>query len=284
MEDEKKYKNGTRRRKRVEIKGNPYNHLMNYPMNEIKERIVYFLYDMRVAKTSQIERYTGYSLDYTRKTLLDLFENRLVYRDFPKISGKKYGSSEGIYFLDNQGAFFIAANNGLEKKDISWDPRDNVVSLGAVKHSLDITEIRVCMEQCENLTVDEFIGERRLGRISFESDGEEIVFNPDSKITLSKKLPDGKIAKISFFLEYDRSTESLNSFLDKIRVYEAFYRSNKITELYGKIHPAILIVTNHPNRTTKLRELIEANKIENIKYYYSTLDENFKEKPFSFLE
>jgi len=284
VEDEKKYKNGTRRRKRVEIKGNPYNHLMNYPMNEIKERIVYFLYDMRVAKTSQIERYTGYSLDYTRKTLLDLFENRLVYRDFPKISGKKYGSSEGIYFLDNQGAFFIAANNGLEKKDISWDPRDNVVSLGAVKHSLDITEIRVCMEQCENLTVDEFIGERRLGRISFESDGEEIVFNPDSKITLSKKLPDGKIAKISFFLEYDRSTESLNSFLDKIRVYEAFYRSNKITELYGKIHPAILIVTNHPNRTTKLRELIEANKIENIKYYYSTLDENFKEKPFSFLE
>ncbi|SHK47493.1 replication-relaxation family protein [Paramaledivibacter caminithermalis] len=284
MIDERKYKKGTRRRERVEIKGNPYNHLMNYPMNEVKEKIIYFLYDMRAAKTSQLARYLGYSSPYIRKILRDLYENRLVYRDFPTISRKKHGSSEGIYFLDNQGAFFIAADNGLEKKDVSWDPRDNVVSLGAIKHTLDITEIRTCMEEKSNdIRIDEFIGERKHGMITFESQGEEITFNPDSKISLIKKVGD-KLARVTFFLEYDRNTESLRSFLEKIRVYERFYKSEKFKRLFGSIHPAILIITNHERRTEKLKDLVKENKIENIKYYFDTLNEDFRENPFKFLD
>lgn len=284
MNEEKKYNKGTRRRERVEIKGNPYNHLMNYPMNEAKEKIIYFLYDMRTARTGQISRYLGCSAPYTRKLLKDLYENRLVYRDFPTINRKKHGSSEGIYFLDNQGAFFIAADNGLEKKDVSWDPRDNVISLGAIKHTLDITEIRTCMEEKnKDLIVDEFIGERKLGMINFQSQGEDIAFNPDSKIDLIKKVGD-KLARVTFFLEYDRSTESLKSFLEKIRVYERFYKSDKFKKLFKNIHPAILIITNHERRTEKLRDLIMENKIENIKYYFDTLDQSFRENPFRFLE
>lgn len=284
MNEEKKYKKGTRRRERVEIKGNPYNHLMNYPMGELKEKIVYFLYDMRAARTSQIARYTRYSLDYIRRILLDMYENKLVFRDFPIKRGKKYGSGEGIYFLDNQGAFFIAADNGLEKKDVNWDPRDNVVSLGSVKHTLDIAEIRTCMEEKGiDIRVDEFIGERKLGMITFESNGEDISFNPDSKINLIKKIGN-RLARVTFFLEYDRSTESLQSFLEKIRVYEKFYRSEKITEMFGKVHPAVLIITNHENRTEKLKNLITENKKEDIKYYFDTLDDGFKENPFKFLE
>ncbi|WP_026895923.1 replication-relaxation family protein [Clostridiisalibacter paucivorans] len=280
----KKYKNGTRNRERVEIKGNPYLHLMNYPMNQIKEDIIYFLYDMRAATTRQIIRYTGYSGNYIRSVLRNMYENRLVHRDFPYIKKRsKPGSGEGVYFLDNQGAFFIAANKGLEKKEVNWDPRDNVVSLGAIKHTLDIAEIRVCMENSQEFKVKEFLGERRLGRISFQYEGGEIVFNPDSKIEILKKLPDGKLAKILLLLEYDRSTESLKSFAEKIQNYEKFYRSKKINEIFENIHPAVLIVSNHKTRTEKLKALVEKTKVENIKYYFTTLDENFKNNPFSFL-
>lgn len=279
-----KYKRGTRRRERVEIKGNPYNHLMNYPMNAVKERVIYFLYDMRAAKTTQLVRYLGYSSNYVRDILRDMYENRLIYRDYPPISRKKYGSGEGVYFLDNQGAFFIAADNGLEKKDINWDPRDNVVSLGAIKHSIDITEIRTCMEEKKGeIAIDEFIGERGIGKITFNFHGDEIYFNPDGRIKLLKNMGD-KLARISFFLEYDRSTETLGTFLEKIRIYEEFYRSEAIKEMYGKVYPAILIVSNHKTRTQRIKEVIMENKVENIKYYFDTLDEDFKKNPFRFLD
>ncbi|MTI68079.1 MAG: hypothetical protein FH753_15970 [Firmicutes bacterium] len=275
-------KRGTRRLERVEIKGNPYNHLMEYSMNVTKEKIIRFLYDMRVAKTSQIARVMEQSKDYTRKNLKDLYINRLVYRDFPPIQKEKYGSAEGVYFLDNQGAFFLAADSGIEKKEVNWDPRDNVVSLGAVKHSLDITEIRTCMEEYKSdLSVDRFIGERRIGRINYIYQGEEINFNPDAYIILKKKL-EGKIARISFFLEYDRGTESFKTFLRKIRDYEKFYRSEKIKEMYGT-HPGVLIITNHKLRTDRIKKLIMKNKVEDIKYYFATLDEDYKEDPFCFL-
>lgn len=273
---------GKRRRERIEIKGNPYYYLMEYPMNRTKEKIIHFLYDMRVAKTSQLTRYTGYSINYMREILRDMYENRLIYRNFPSIQNQKYGSGEAVYFLDNQGAFFLAADNNVEKKDIAWDPRDNVVSLGAIRHSLDITEIRTCMEEYKGeLLVDKFIGERRVGRINFEFQGETISFNPDGHIVLKKQLQ-GKIARIFFLLEYDRGTESLKTFLKKIREYEKFFKSEKIKEM--GIHPGVLIITNHKLRTERLKKLIIENKIEDIKYYFHTLDEEFSKNPFKFLE
>lgn len=274
---------GKRRRERIEIKGNPYAYLMNYPMNEVKEKIIYFLYDMRVATTSQIARYLNLSKDYTRKLLKELYENRLVYRDFPSIKKGKYGSGEGVYFLDNQGAFFIAADKGIEKREVNWDPRDNVVSLGAVKHSLDITEIRTCMEeQSKEIKVEEFFGERQVGRIDFICEGEELSFNPDGRISLIKKL-DKKVARITFFLEYDRNTETINTFMEKIRIYEKFYRTGKLNQLFGNVHPAILVISNNENRTKRLKEVIDENKVENIKYYFDTLDKEFMKNPFRFL-
>lgn len=274
---------GTRRLERVEIKGNPYNHLMNYSMNELKEKIIYFLYDMRVAKTSQLTRYLGYSSNYTREMLKDMYVNFLVYRDYPPIKRGRYGSGEGVYFLDNQGAFFISADNGIEKRDVNWDPRDNVVSIGAVKHSLDITEIRVCMEEnAQNIRVAEFLGERKMGQINFEYQGEEMSFKPDGKITLIKKMGD-KTAKLSFLLEYDRSTESLKTFLDKIRTYEKFYMSKKSKEMFENIHPAVLIVSDNEIRTEKLKRLVLDNKEQPIKYYFETLDKKFRSNPFEFL-
>lgn len=276
-------KKGTRRLERVEIKGNPYNHLMNYPMNMVKEKIIYFLYDMRVATTSQLVRCLKYSANYVRENLSDMYINQLVYRDFPLIKRGKHGSSEAVYFLDNQGAYFLAANNGLEKREVAWDPRDNVVSIGAVRHSLDITEIRVCMEEnSKDIKVHEFLGERRIGQIVFQYQGVDYTFKPDGRIVLYKKENE-KLAKLSFYLEYDRGTESLKTFLAKIKTYEKFYSSKKINELYKNIHPAILIITNHPNRTNKLKELIEKYASSEINYYFKTLDDKFKKNPFDFL-
>lgn len=276
MDDEvKKYKKGTRRRERVEVKGNPYYHIMKYNMTKLRHEIIMFLYEMRIATIDQIRRkFNNYSLVWIRKNLLDLYENGFVYRKFMHMNS---GSSGGTYYLDNMGAFYIAANQGVEKNDIRWNVRDQAIGVDKSSHTISITEIRVILEETDKpdrFRILKFVGERHVGRIKFISQGEPMEFNPDGEIIIS----DGKYQSF-FFLEYDTGTESLGKIKDKIKKYEKFYRSEEIKNLYP-VDPEVLVICENELSEYRFKRAIKDEKaLDELNFYITTI-KKFKNDPF----
>jgi hypothetical protein len=274
-EEPKGYKPGSRRRKRVEIDGNPYYHIMKYNMTKLRHEIIMFLYEMRIATVDQIGRkFKQYSLDWIRRNLLDLYENGFIFRKFMHINR---GSSGGIYYLDNIGAFYIAADKGVEKNDIKWSARDNVIGVDKSSHTISITEIRVILEETDKpdgFEILKFVGERHVGRIKFISQGESMEFNPDGEVIIS----DGEYQSF-FFLEYDTGTESIGKLEDKIEKYEKFYRSEEIKKLYP-VDPEVLVICENELSEHRFKKAIKGTKaIKELKFYISTV-KKFKDDPF----
>lgn len=274
MLEEIKYKKGTRRRERVEIKGNPYYHIMKYNMTKLRHDIIYFLYDMRIATIEQLGRkFSGYSMNWIRRNLRDLYENGFIYRKFMNASR---GSNGGIYYLDNIGAFYIAADREIEKTEVKWDPRDNSVGVEKSNHTISITEIRVILEEIEiteKFKLIKFIGERQVGRIKCDSEGEIMEFNPDAEIIIQQ----GEYQSF-FFLEYDSGTEGAEKIADKIRRYEQFYRSKEIKLLYP-VEPEVLIICESEFSEHRFRKIIKQKKtLPELKFYITTM-EKFKGNP-----
>lgn len=272
--EKKKYKKGTRRRERVEIKGNVYYHIGQYNMTQLKHGIVYFLYEMRIATIDQIGRkFSNYSLDWIRRNLKDLYENAFIFRKFMHLNK---GSSGGIYYLDNIGAYYIAADRGVDKSEVKWDPRDNAVGVDKSNHTISITEIRVILEEVakpDHFKLLKFVGERQVGRIKFESEGEVMEFNPDAEIIIQ----DGEYQSF-YFLEYDSGTESLDKITDKIIKYEKFYRSKEIKILYP-VEPEVLVICENEFSEHRFRKTIKKVKsMPELKFFITTM-EKFRNGP-----
>jgi hypothetical protein len=231
---------------------------------------------MRIATIDQISRkFPNYSERWIRNNLMDLYENGFIYRKYMHMFR---GSGGGIYYLDNIGAFYIAADKGVEKSEVKWDPRDNAVGVDKSNHTISITEIRVILEETDkssDIEILKFVGERHVGRIKFTSEGELMEFNPDGEIIIL----DGEYQSF-FFLEYDTGTESLSKIEDKIEKYEKFYRSEEIKKLYP-VDPEVLVICENELSEHRFKKAIKHKKsLKELKIFVTTL-KKYKNDPWS---
>lgn len=270
----KKYKQGTRRRERVEITGNPYHFIMKYNMTQLKHEIIMFLYEMRIATVDQIcRKFPELSQRWIKQNLMDLYVNGFIYRKFMHMFR---GSGGGIYYLDNLGAFYIAANEGIDKNDVNWDPRDNAVGVEKSGHTISITEIRIILEEAQNnntFKVLKFIGSRQVGRIKYSFQGEQLEFTPDAEIVIQN---DGYL--FYYFLEYDTGTETPKKIEEKLRRYEMFYSSEDIKTLYP-VEPEVLVICENEVSEHRFKKVLKQKKaIRDLKFYIALL-ERFRNDP-----
>lgn len=277
----KKYKRGTRRRERVEITGNPYHFIMKYNMTQLKHEIIMFLYEMRIATVEQLYRkFSQYSPRWIRENLMDLYENNFIYRKYMHMFR---GSGGGIYYLDNLGAFYIAANEEIEKKDVNWDPRDNAVGIEKSGHTISITEIRVILEEIQRkdrFKLLKFVGSRQVGRIKYIFQGEQLEFTPDAEIIIQN---DGYM--FYYFLEYDTGTETPKKIEEKLKRYEMFYSSEEIKVLYP-VEPAVLVICENEISEHRFKKVLKQKKsLKELKFYICGM-EKFKNNPlgYSFID
>lgn len=269
-----KYKQGTRRRERIEVSGNPYHFIMKYNMTQLKHEIIIFLYQMRIATVEQLcRKFPQYSHRWVKQNLMELYENGFIYRKYMHMFR---GSGGGIYYLDNLGAFYIAANEEIDKNEVNWDPRDNAIGIEKSGHTISITEIRIILEEAqrnEKFKLVSFMGERQVGRIKFTYQGEQLEINPDAEIIIQKG---GYI--FFYFLEYDTGTETPKKIEEKLKRYEMFYSSEEIKVLYP-VEPEILVICENEISNHRFKKVLKQHKTLSELKFYIALVEKFRPDP-----
>ncbi len=265
-------KKGRRRLERLEIKGDPYDFIAKYNMNTSKAATLKFLYEMRLARTSQIQRHLGISYRATQRLLSELYVANFVFRKFSRVDR---GSAEGIYFLDTMGAFYLAQANSMARKELLWSQRDNAVAPERTDHALSITEIRLALEEAGKSTgaieLIKFHGEKRSGRRRFSVlDGDQEI-SMDAEIELILNIQ-GKKYLETVFLEFDLGFEDIRQIREKIMRYENFYCSKEFQEQYQTQPEVVIICTNEIAMRRFSKVILELSAVQN-RYFIGLLDE-----------
>ncbi len=273
-----KAKKGRRRLERKEVKGDPYEFISKYQMSITKDQILRFLYDMRIAKVSQLQRHLGISQRWTQQILADLYVNNFVFRKFAMVSS---GSAEGMYFLDSMGAFYLAMANDMTRREFPWLQKDNAVAPEKTQHTLAITEIRLAIEEAtcrrKDIELRKFWGEKRSGRRSFEFHKLIQEISMDSELELLLEIRDVKYLE-TLFLEYDSGYEDIRQIKDKIIRYDQYYESNEFHENYQTKPDVIIVCENELSMRRFLKVIDESSKDKNK--YWICLYKDLVKDPF----
>lgn len=269
---------GKRRVQRVEVKGDPYEFIARYTMSEAKDKVLRFLYDMRMAKVTQIQAHLGLSNRWTQQVLLDLYTHNFIYRKFESV---RVGSSEGLYFLDTMGAFYLAMTNDMSRRDFPWSQRDNTVAPEKKQHTLSITEIRIVLEkaaaQRKDVQLTKFWGERRSGRRKFEFHKTAYEISVDGEIDFLIQTTEGKFLE-TVFIEYDSGFEDARLIKEKIERYDAYYGSAEF-ELSYQTLPDVIIICGNEISERRFKKVISESSKSPSKYWICSYDQLIKD-PF----
>lgn len=272
-------KQGRRRLERIEVKGDPYEFISRFPMSLAQDQILRFLYDMRIAKVTQIQAHLKLSQRWTQQLLSELYRNGFVFRKFAMVDK---GSSEGIYFLDSMGAYYLANSYEMTRRDFPWSHKDNAVAPEKTNHTLSITAIRLAVECSCNIRsgikLIKFWGERRSGRRSFSVHKEQLEISMDAEIDLLLEIEGSKYLE-TVFIEYDSGFEDIRQIREKIKRYDQYYASKEFSDQYQTI-PSILIVCENEISMRRFTRAIQDSSSEKSKYWIGLM-EDVLEDPFA---
>lgn len=267
---------GRRRLERKDVKGDPYEFIARYNMNEAKAQTLKFLYEMRIARISQIQRHLGCSYRAVQRLLSELYVNNFVFRKFPHV---ERGSAEGIYFLDTMGAFYLAQANDISRRELSWSQRDNTVAPERTEHALAITEIRLVLEESSKQTgvieLVKFHGEKRSGRRKFSSREGDQEISMDAEVDLILNL-EGKKYLETIFLEFDLGFEDVRQIREKIHRYENFYKSKEFREHY-QTEPDVIVICTSEIATKRFLKVIGEVSENKSRYLIGLYDDLLKD-------
>jgi hypothetical protein len=141
-------------------------------------------------------------------------------------------------------------------KDESDRPRrrrrgPRVESLAGFVHGLEVVDFYVALKEALERwegTVVAWLGEGE-SRYQFVRNKKKLLLNPDAYCLWALGDEEG-----SFFLEWDRGTESMTRLSQKLERYEAYYRERAYHDHLGQIglRPRLLIVVPDDRREDKL--------------------------------
>jgi hypothetical protein len=111
----------------------------------------------------------------------------------------------------------------------AFDKRATVSNL-TIRHELEVMDVKTAMiaaiAKFENLRVAEYSTWPALYQFkAFRSSGEQVIVKPDGFMRVHETEADGGSSEHTFFLELDRSTESLDILCQRAYRYSDYYRS-----------------------------------------------------------
>lgn len=168
-----------------------------------------------------------------------------------------YARQHKIYCLDDLGVALVCS--WLNVPYENYAKKENVLNLGYIEHTLAINDFYIqLIEYCaaNKKHVKSFTVERH-NRRTFECGKDKITFQPDAFFIITDYADRGK----AYYLELDRGTEAPKKFADKVKSYEAFYKSEVFNEPWNvsKVHPIILVLVNNKNRAERLQGIVKSS-------------------------
>jgi hypothetical protein len=207
------------------------------------------------------------STRYTRRILMEMHEDMLLFRDYPRAFS---GSSKGIYMLDVLGRYMIAAEREMESvTEVKWDERDNTIMPERRMHVLGITNIYVELHKKIHkrklnsvVFIETFLGERQVGRMKYQikdayGEMQDREINPDAYMELVVKENNKKRINMYFF-EYDTGKENKKKIEEKIQNYVEFYSSKERLQYYP-VEPIVIIISQSILALRKFETAIREN-------------------------
>jgi len=130
-----------------------------------------------------------------------------------------------------------------------------IESIAGLSHGLEVVDFHIALKEAlesRGGRIVTWLGESE-ARYQFAWHGRRLLFNPDGYCLWALGMEEG-----SFFLEWDRGTESMTRFSQKITRYEAYYQLRAYHNHLGEmgLKPRLLIVTPDERREKKLVDWI----------------------------
>lgn len=261
--------------------------VLNYPLKDRHKKIIELIYFMRMMNTSDIIKASGYSKNYARDTLRELYQNRFIFRQIRPYEDRMNMDRELYYMLDKAGAMFIRDYHGLSSlDDVKWSVRDQKIKYDMAKHGLKIGTIYAQIEGSASKEKDTKIIEAYADRhlyTKYKYNNKNYSIVPDMYFRIKKSN-----IIYSYFMEVDMGTMAMSglqnttSFDKKVLYYETFKRSPEAS-LKFNVFPRVLVITTTLERAEKLAKVVKAAQTEldmkEVDFVFSFFD-IFKENPF----
>ena len=250
-------------------------------------RIIRAVYEHRALTTDQIQGLlfpTKAGLTHCQHRLKLLFHHGYLFRD-EQPTKLSEGRKPLVYFLDAKGAAVLSEMFDLERGELDWHPRHNVVSHPFLNHLLETNEVRVAVEvaaEQQEAVVRQWLDEKTLKGSQMK---EYVTFNgPQGGRFRAAIVPDGYFLletrewSFRFFLEVDRGTVTgqwnrygRRSWAKKTRAYLAYYRSGKYERRYGSSKGRVLTATVNEKRLATLKTITEGAGGRD-RFWFTTFD------------
>jgi len=167
------------------------------------------------------------------------------------------GSGPYVYQPGKAAAVVLSKD---ENKLLSRRRGRRIEGMAGLCHGLEVVDFYIALKEAfesRGGQIVTWLGEREL-RYQFVWHGRRLLFNPDGYCLWALGEEEG-----SFFLEWDRGTESMIRFSEKLTRYEAYYQLRAYHNHLGEmgIKPRLLVVVPDERREKKLVNWI-ARKLE----------------------
>jgi hypothetical protein len=154
--------------------------------------------------------------------------------------------------------------SGLDRADLGWKPKNNVLGPQFVSHLLVINDFRValaCLARASGLRLKEWVGEADFrsaamkDRVPFRMRGARVTRNyPDGYFVVT--VP-GADQDAHFFLEVDLGTMSNSRWKDKVKAYKEFRDRGLSEKHFGTHNFRLLTITTTARRLRNLKRTTE---------------------------
>ena len=244
--------------------------------------IIEAVHNFRVLSQLQIQQLFFGSQSTAQFRLEKLYDHGYLERKFLPVDtgygGVYLGRSPTLYILDKSGAELLREKRGY---DFKWYSSSLQVKPDHLRHTLEISEfaLRLILATRErDCEIPEWRAEAVL-KADYDSVDIEtasgikrsVAVVPDSyfQIVASKK-------RYHFFLEMDRGTMTLKRFKNKVKAYQAYFRSGAYQRRYQTRSLRVLIVTGHlvgEQRLTNLKQATEEVAPEENWFLFTSINQ-----------
>lgn len=181
-----------------------------------------------------------------RLDLTGLVERRVLARLGRSIGGQRAGSEGWTYALDVAGKRLLSPDQRRQWEP--WTPDSH-----HLRHALAVSEMYVQLKELERLgtiELERFDAEPTCWRFYHGPGGAPLVLKPDAFVaTATTDYLD------SWFIEFDRSTESLTLIAAKAKTYARYWQSGR-EQITEGVFPTVLFVVPDINRKSQLKDVL----------------------------
>lgn len=253
--------------------------MTNINLTKQEEQILYFLYQTKYATTSQLARL--YFSDSTKKSTqlrrANLCTKKLNERKFlthleRRIGGVRAGSGSYVWQITTKGLKVLKRHYPAltTKRQNSYEPTRH-----HLEHTLAISEVFIQLSELRIdkriQEIDNFQFEPSCWRGWLDSHAGRVVLKPDIYLELS--LED---YLDSYFIEVDRSSESLTRIVNKSKQYIRYYNLN-IEQANNGVFPLVLWLTPDNKRKSAIEQRLQEELVDYWELFQVITLDDFKD-------